>query len=112
MQEEFVTKAEHSEFVKGIDERFKRRDDENDRQNKRLDIAEKRLEMLTDISISVKEMAIQVKAMTAEIKKQGDRLEAIEKEPAENWKKVVWYIGMAVFGGVLALVGQQVGLSM
>ena len=44
--------------------------------------------------------------MQKELSKQGERLEKIEAEPAENWKKVVWLVIAALVGfGIHAALG-------
>ena len=44
--------------------------------------------------------------MQKELTKQGERLEKIEAEPGENWKKAVWLIVAALVGfGIHAVLG-------
>ena len=63
--------------------------DENNRQNKRIDRLEEQGEKLTELIASVREIALSIKGMQEEQTRQGERLAAIEQEPAENWKAVV-----------------------
>lgn len=100
------------EFVRTdiFDERLKRVDDENTRQNKRIDKLEGALDKLNELASSVQLMAQNIATMTTELKRQSDRLEAIEKEPAEKWKKFTWLIVTAVAGGIIGFLLSKVGL--
>ncbi|MBR3237422.1 MAG: hypothetical protein IKF99_03195 [Oscillospiraceae bacterium] len=72
-----------------IETLFGRVNDENARQNKRLDRLEEQGEKLTELIASVREIALSIKGMQEEQAKQGERLEKIEQEPADNWRSVV-----------------------
>lgn len=82
MADDFVSRAEY-------DERLKRVDDENNRQNHRLDKLENLMERLNDLTVAVKELATNMRLMKQEQERQGERLESLEAEPAENWKTTV-----------------------
>ena len=82
MADDFVSRAEY-------DERLKRVDDENNRQNHRLDKLENLMERINDLTIAVKELATNMRLMQQEQERQGERLESLEAEPAENWKTTV-----------------------
>ena len=82
MADDFVSRAEY-------DERLKRVDDENNRQNHRLDKLENLMERINDLTVAVKELATNMKLMQQEQERQGERLESLEAEPAENWKTTV-----------------------
>lgn len=99
------------EFVRTdvFDARLARIDDENDRQNHRLDTLEKNGASLNDLVVSVRELALSVKQMQEELKRQGQRLEAIEKEPADKWKKFTWLIVTAIAGGVVGWILSRLG---
>lgn len=93
--DEYVTKAVH-------DLELSRVNDEQARQNRRLDIVEGKLENLADLTSSVKLLAANMDRMAKEQAKIGERLEDLEAEPAENWKKAVWVV-------VVALISAAVG---
>ena len=93
-----------------FDERLKRVDDENTRQNKRIDKLEGALDKLNELASSVQVMAQNIATMTQELKRQSDRLEEIEKEPGEKWKKFTWLIVTAVAGGIIGFLLSKVGL--
>ena len=89
-----ITRREYEETVKRVEA-------EEHRQNKRLDKLEESLQALTDLTVSVQKIAVSVETMQKELTEQGERLEKIEAEPGENWKKVVWIVVAAVVGFAL-----------
>lgn len=97
--DEFLTIQVHEEFAKRIEA-------EEQRQNHRLNNLEDTMRQLTDLTVAVREMATNMAAMKDTLEAQGKRLEEIEKEPGQNWKKAVWIIIAAVIGfGIHALLG-------
>ena len=97
--DEFLTIKVHDEFAKRIEA-------EEQRQNHRLNDLEATLHQLTDLTVAVKEMAVSMSAMKDTLEAQGKRLEEIEKDPAQNWKKAVWIVVAAAIGfGIHALLG-------
>lgn len=97
--DEFLTIKVHDEFAKRIEA-------EEQRQNHRLNDLEATMHQLTDLTVAVKEMAVSMSAMKDTLEAQGKRLEEIEKEPAQNWKKAVWIVVAAAIGfGIHALLG-------
>lgn len=103
MEEPCVTKAEHKEFVK-------RMEDEHERQNARLRLLEEQTKQFTDIALSVRELAISIKQMAETQKEQGERLEKLEGQDGEMWRKVTGYIITAIIGIVIGFVSQQIGI--
>lgn len=96
---EEITRGEYEEVIKRVEA-------EEHRQNKRLDNLEESVSTLTDLTISIEKIAISIEQMQKELTKQGARLEKIEQEPAENWKKVVWLVIAALVGfGIHAALG-------
>ena len=88
---EEITRGEYEEVIKRVEA-------EEKRQNKRLDNLEESLATLTDLTISVQRIATNIETMQKELTKQGERLEKIEAEPGENWKKAVWLVIAALIG--------------
>lgn len=103
MSDSPITRAEHEEFVRRMEEEHKR-------QNKRLDLLEKQTEQITDIAMSTKELAISVKQMAEEQREQGNRLEKLEGRDGEMWRKVVGYVITAVIGILIGFVFRQIGM--
>lgn len=99
MDNNYMTLEVHKEFARRIDA-------ENERQNRRIQLLEETMRQINDLTVSVREMAVSMKSMLEEQKAQGDRLEALEKEPAESHRQ----IKMAVITSVIsAIVGAVVG---
>lgn len=105
MDDKYLKEDVHEEFAKRVDEH-------QARQDKRLDGLEERYRQIQDLNTSVQRIAISIEVMTKELAKQGERLEAIEKEPAANWKKFLWLLFSALMGALLVVVGQTIGLPM
>lgn len=94
-----ITRGEYEEVIKRVEA-------EEHRQNKRLDNLEESIATLTELTISIEKIAVNIEQMQKELTKQSERLEKIESEPAENWKKVVWLVVAALVGfGIHAVLG-------
>jgi len=98
-----ITRAEHNEFVKRIDE-------EHSRTNQRLKNLEEQTKQMTDIAVSVKELAISVKQMAETQKVQGEKLEQLEGRDGEMWRKISSYVLTAIIGAVVCFVLTHIGL--
>ena len=75
--DDIVTRAEHEEFVKRIDERDKR-------QDKRLELLEENVKQLGSLTASVEKLAMSMDRMCKEQEKQGIRLEELESRPVRH----------------------------
>lgn len=104
MADEFVTLNVHNEFAKRIDA-------ENERQNRRLAKLEDAVGQMTDLTVSVKELAANMGNMAKEQARFGDRLEAIESKPAQNWDKLVWLIAGALVAGIIGYLLASFGIG-
>ena len=92
---EYVTKELHDESIRRID-------DENDRQNARLSALEQGLKEVNKITVSIERLTANIETMTDEIKKQGVRLDEIEKKPAKRWDVVITGALSAIVGALIA----------
>ena len=99
----YVTYEVHNEFAKRIE-------DENTRQNHRISDLEENVKQIQELTVSVREMAVNIGQMTRELSKQGERLEAIEKEPAQNWKQASWIVIALILGALVTLALTKIGL--
>lgn len=95
--EEFITKREHEEFAR-------RQDAENERQNRRIQLLEDNMRQINSLTVSVEKMAVNMENMLAEQKKQGERLESLEKEPVESHKQIKTAIITALVSTVVGAV--------
>lgn len=100
--EDNITRGEFTAEVKRID-------DENNRQNHRIDALEKVVDKINDLAGSIKEMTVSMGSMQKELEKQGQKLDAIEAEPGDNWKALIRTIitvaASAIIGFFLAKGG-------
>ena len=78
---EYIERPEYEEYKEKVDQRLKRGE-------ARISEAESSIKTLTDLTAAVKELAINMKGVEKELEKQGERLEKIEAEPADNWRLV------------------------
>lgn len=101
--DDYVTKAVHDLEIGRIN-------DEQTRQNRRLDALEGKSEALSDLAASVKVLANNMESMAKEQAKITTRLDDLEAEPAENWKKAVWIVIGAVIAACVGLLLRGVGL--
>ena len=92
---EYVTKALHDETIHRID-------DENSRQNARLSALEQGLKEVNKITVSIERLTANIETMTDEIKRQGQRLDEIEKKPAKRWDVVITGALSAIVGALMA----------
>lgn len=103
MTEEFVSKEVHEEFARRIEA-------EDERQNKRLTKLEDAVSQMTELTVSVKELAANMANMAKEQGKFGERLEAIEAKPAQNWDRFVWAIAGALIAGIIGYTLASIGM--
>ena len=101
--EGYITRTEHNEFAKRVDE-------ENRRQNDRLDSHDNTLRQILSISNSVEKLAIHMEHMSEEQKSQGERLKVLEDRDGEKWRSVVSHIIVAVVTAVVAFILGKLGL--
>lgn len=93
----YITRNEHEEFAR-------RQDAENERQNRRIQLLEDNVRQINELTVTVKEMAVNTGNMLKELEKQGERLEALEKEPGETTKQIKQTIITAIISTVVGAV--------
>jgi hypothetical protein len=98
-----ITRAEHNEFVKRMEE-------EHGRQNNRIDYLERAVEQNNKLLISVERLALSMETMQKEQKDQSDRLEKIEARDGEMWRKVTGHIITSIVGIVVGYIFTQIGM--
>lgn len=92
--EDFVTRVEHTEFSKRIEQ-------ENERQNHRIANLESAINQLSELVSSVKVLAVNVENIAEQIKSQGERLKEIEGKPARKWELIVSSLITGIVGAVI-----------
>ena len=99
MDNDFISRREHDEYVK-------RMEDEHKRMNHRLINLEKIVNQIQEMNTNISELATNMKYILEEQREQGKRLDKIEDEPKSNWntikKGVFNAIGAAIGGGIIA----------
>lgn len=103
MADDVISRDEHNEFVKRIEENSRRVD-------KRLELLEQSSKEMTDIALSVRELATSVKTMAETQEKQGDKLEELESRDGDMWRKVVSYLVTAIVGILIGFIFKQMGI--
>lgn len=99
--EDYVSRKEHEEFVRRIE-------DEEHRQNRRIEELERATKEINQLTLSVEKMAMSTEAMAKELNSQGKRLKELEDIPGDNWTSmksgIINAIAAAIGGGVVAMV--------
>ena len=98
-----ITRAEHEEFRRRIEE-------ENKRQDKRIETLEENAKRIEGLNSSIEKLALNMENMLKEQLKQGKRLEVLESRDGEMWRKVVSYAITAIVGIVIGFLFKQFGM--
>lgn len=98
-----ITREEHEEFRRRLEE-------ENKRQDARIGILEDSVRQIGALATSVEKLAVSMQSMLKEQEKQGKRLEVLEGRDGEKWRKVMSYIATAIVGVVLGYLFKQIGM--
>lgn len=98
-----ITRAEHEEFRRRIEE-------ENKRQDKRIEILEENAKRIEGLNSSIEKLALNMENMLKEQLKQGKRLEVLEARDGEMWRKVVSYAITEIVGIVIGFLFKQFGM--
>lgn len=98
-----ITRAEHDEFCKRMEEAHKR-------QDKRISLLEESVEQNRTLAISVEKLAVNMENMLKEQEQQSKRLEIIESRDGEMWRKVTGYVVTAIIGIILGFIFNYIGL--
>lgn len=101
--DESITRAEHEEFRKRMEE-------QNQRQDKRISLLEENVREMGALTTSVERLAVSMESMVKEQEKQGKRLEVLEGRDGEMWRKIIGYIATAVVSGGVGFVFAQIGM--
>lgn len=99
-----ITRAEHEEFKKRLEE-------ENRRQDRRIELLENQTREISALATSVEKLALSIDRMTKEQEQHGKRLEALEGRDGELWRAVVKYAATAVVGVLLGFVFARLGIA-
>ena len=100
--EDTISRSEHEEFAKRIEERDKR-------QDRRIELLEENTRQIGALTVSVEKLAQSIEVMCKEQEQQGQRLQTLESRDGEMWRKVVGYVITAIMGIVVGFVFTQIG---
>ena len=103
MGNETISREEHNEFVKRIEE-------ENGRQNHRIENLEETVREIGAISTNVEKLAMNMDGVLRQMEAQNDRLKALEGRDGENWRKIVWTVATAIVGIVVGFIFSHFGM--
>lgn len=98
-----ITREEHEEFRRRLEE-------ENKRQDARIKTLEETVRKIGALATSVEKLAVSMQSMLKEQEKQGKRLGVLESRDGEKWRKVMGYIATAIVGVVLGYLFKQIGM--
>lgn len=97
MSDEYLDKALHEEFAKRIEA-------EEKRQNARIDKLENVMGIIQNQTISIKTMTVSIENIVQELKKHTERLEDLEAEPGNKWRRLT----DGIIGAIAGLIGSGV----
>ena len=98
-----ISRAEHEEFVKRMDEA-------NKRLSKRISSVEEDVKNINDLTVSVEKMAVSLENMVMEQKSQSERLEKLEGKDGETWKMVRNCLITGVVTLALGFIAARLGM--
>lgn len=109
-----ISRAEHEEFRRRIEE-------ENRRQDKRLELLEESTKQIGSLVTSVEKLALSMESMVKEQERQGEKLEALESgtgarlkalegRDGEKWRQAAGYVGTAILGILIGYLLKQIGI--
>lgn len=111
MPDEYLTRHEHAEFARRMEEANQRIVDENKRQHERLTAIDNRLDRIQDLIMSIQQMALNVENLTKEMKRQGERIQTLEAKPGQRWDAVVEKLIMLGVGGIVSFFLLKLGIG-
>lgn len=103
MGEEYITRLEHEEFTK-------RMQDEHIRLSKRITELKEVTQQINDLAISTQKLAVNMENMLKNQEEQEKRISEMEERDGVMWRQVLGYITTAIIGIVIGFIFKQVGL--
>lgn len=99
-----ISRAEHNEFVKRMEEH-------NSRQDARIKKLEELVDKISVLSTSIEKMANNMENMFNEQVSQGERLEKLESIDGEKWRELIKYVLTLVVGACIGYILKQMGIQ-
>lgn len=101
--EEFITRQEHEEFAKRMEE-------EHHRQNRRIELLEENVLEIGQLTTTVAKLAVNMESVIKTQEQQGERLSTLENRDGEKWRQVMGYIATAAVGIIVGYIFTQIGM--
>lgn len=103
MNEDYISRLEHEEFVK-------RMQDEHVRLSKRITEVKEVTQQINDLAMSVQRLATNMENMLENQKEQEKRIDEMEERDGNLWRQTIGYIVTAVIGIVIGFIFKQIGM--
>ena len=97
MADEFLRVAVHEEFAA-------RMEAEEKRQNARIDKLENVMDVIQEQTVSIKTMTVSIENIVQELKRHTERLESLEAEPGNKWRRLT----DGIIGAAAGLIGSGI----
>lgn len=98
---EFVTKEEHTEFCKRLEEHMDKQDSEIAELKNRNDI-------LIEMGNAITEMSTNMKHLASDLHEQGRRLEAIENRDGKKFREIELGTIMLIIGAIVGAIFEHI----
>ena len=97
MPDDLLTRKEHEEFARRIEDNIVQ-------VNSRIDRIERQNSQITDLLVLVNKLANSMEHMMKEQEEQGQKIDKLESRDGELWRKFLGYIISGIVGIVLTMV--------
>ena len=104
MGEEYLTKAEHAEFVRRYDENKERTDE-------RLKLAENRISDMQTVQSEIKSINQNIERILETLRAQGERLDVLEDRDGDTWRSVKSYLLTFCLGILVTYIAVKLGIA-
>lgn len=94
---DYISRQEHEEFCKRLEE-------EDKRQNRRIEVLEKTFDEIHAMSKSLVVMCEKMTSMSKSLDTLQEKVDVLEREPVDTWNKVKNAIIAAVVSGIIGII--------
>ena len=101
----------NTEHLAELRERMASNDQEHESFRRRLNDHDEKMNCLIDLTGSVKSLAVSMDQTRRTVEKIDKRVEAIEREPADKWKKIGFEIVKITVAALLGAVLMKIGIG-
>ena len=104
MSSESISREEHEEFRRRIE-------DEDKRQNRRIELLEKSVEQFNTLAKAVEKLAYNMESMLKEQEQQGARLEKLEGRDGDMYRTIAKHALTTIIGIVIGYMFVRLGMK-